>query len=771
MKYSVLLIFATVVAALAVFCSCNQITETDCGTYRIVNQTYGPVLGYSPESGVTILKVKGYAFKDLNRNGELDPYEDWRLPVADRAADLSTRMSIEQLCGLMLYSSAQNLKSPELTEAQKAFIDKENIRHMLIASVPDARTAAVWSNALQSYCEAAPLGIPSNNSSDPRNYTNGSANVNKYTPEPDGEFNPDGTSDISKWPREVGIAATFDMDVVRKHGEVASAEYRAMGITTALSPQADMASEPRWRRFYGTFGEDPILLRDIVMTYCDAFQTTSGSKNGWGNMSVNCMVKHWPGGGTGEAGRDAHFGIGKYAVYPGGRFDLGLIPFEQGAFKLPGKTKMASAVMPYYTISWGQSPEGENVANGFSHYVIQELLRDNNEYEGVVCTDWGIVGNYKKTWIHAGKPWGVEDLSLVERRLKCFEAGVDQLGGNSNNALNIEAYRLWEQKYGERSARERFELSARRLLTNIFNVGVFENPYVDPDKAAQIVGCKEFVAAGYDAQLKSVVMVKNHDGAIPRKSADGCRPKVYEPLRHVSAGVSHWQNPTPEYDEYHIPKDLLSSYFEVVDNPAEADFAIVYINSPIGHWGYIQPDKQYPEGHYQPISLQWGPYTADYAREVSIAGGDPTESTINRSYRGYTEHSSNVDDMYLVQKTKLEMGAKPVITIVATERPFVPTEIEPYSDAILIAFGVSNNALLDIISGIFEPYGLLPCQMPADMRTVEEQCEDVPRDMRCYVDAQGNTYDFAFGLNWKGVINDARVEKYTNSPKPCTFRN
>ncbi|MBO4447614.1 MAG: glycoside hydrolase family 3 C-terminal domain-containing protein, partial [Bacteroidales bacterium] len=557
------------------------------------------------------------------------------------------------------------------------------------------------------------------------------------------------------WPREMGLAATFDMDVIRSHGEIASAEYRALGITTALSPQADMAGDPRWRRFYGTFSEDPYLCRDIAQVYCDAFQTTPGSKNGWGLQSVNCMVKHWPGGGTGEGGRDAHFGIGKYAVYPGDNFAQNMIPFTEGAFCLPGKTKRASAVMPYYTISWGQDPSGKNVANGFSRYILQDLLRKGCDYEGVVCTDWGIVNNYELPWKHKGKPWGVEELSEAERRLLCFEAGVDQLGGAKDNELSMAAYALWVEKYGEESARERFELSARRILVNIFNVGVFENPYVSPSAAAATVGCKEFVAAGYDAQLKSIVMLKN-TGVLPVKE----RLKVYEPIRHVPEGITHWRKATPEYDEYPISKELLGRYFEVVDTPQEADFAIVLIKSPVGNWGFIDPSPEYPEGHYQPISLQWGPYTATTAREESIAGGDPHESSANRSYRGFTEISSNYTDALSVQQTKAAMGSKPVVVLVATERPWVPAEIEPWADALLFFCGVSNNALLDIINGKAEPYGLLPCQLPANMETVEAQCEDVPRDMECYKDSEGNLYDFAFGLNWSGIINDKRVQRW-----------
>lgn len=734
-------------------CGKNVITMEPKSGYTLILQTRGPVLGYT---SAPILTVDGYAFKDLNRNGSLDVYEDWRKDAKTRARDLASQLTLEEICGLMLYSSAVDANDTVLDDKARRLLADDHIRHMLVRNVATPAVGAGWSNAVQAFCESARLGIPSNNSTDPRNYSNGTTNINNYKPEQDGEFDPAGESDISKWPRELGLAATFDMDVIRTHGEVVSAEYRALGITTALSPQVDIATDPRWRRFYGTFGEDPALSRDMARTYCEAFQNTPGSKTGWGVQSVNCMVKHWPGGGSGEGGRDAHFGIGKYAVYPGNNFGQGLIPFVDGAFALPGKTRMASAVMPYYTISYGQDPSGQNVGNGFSRYMIQELLRDKYRYEGVVCTDWGIVKDYNVPWEHKGTPWGTETLSGPERRLLCFEAGVDQLGGAKDNAVSMAAYELWSKKYGEESARARFELSATRILVNIFHVGLFENPYVSPENAAAVVGCKEFVAAGYEAQLKSIVLLKNAGGILPLNR----KMRVYEPLRHVPAGLSHWQKPTPSYDEYPISKELLGRYFEVVDTPEEADVALVSIKSPVGHWGFVMPDEKYPEGHYNPISLQWKPYTATNARAHSIAGGDPHESSANRSYRGFTETSSNSTDALLVQTTKAVMGDKPVIVMVAMERPFVPAEIEPWADALLVSCGVSSNALLDILSGVAEPYGLLPCQLPAHMETVEAQCEDVPRDMECYRDAQGHVYDFAFGMDWKGVINDTRVKRY-----------
>ena len=744
-------------ASLLLAASCtNQISEQSFDTYSIVSQSRGPQLGYSPTSGVEILRIDGYAFKDLNKNGSLDVYEDWRQKVESRVADLASQMTVEQICGLMLYSRAVTIDSAALNSDVLSYMKDDFIRHMLVYAVKDARTAAMWANNVQSYCESAELGIPANNSSDPRNYTNGKANTSAYNPEPDGEFDPDGTSDISKWPREIGLGATFDPDVVGLYAKIAAAEYRAMGLTTALSPQIDLTTEPRWRRFYGSFSESPQLSRDMARTYCDAFQTTEGSKNGWGHESVNCMVKHWPGGGTGEAGRDAHFGIGKYAVYPGNGFDISLIPFVQGAFNLKGKTKSASAVMPYYTISYNQDPSGENVANGFSGFIIRDLLRFEYGFDGVVCTDWGIVSDYEKTFIHAGKPWGLENATLAERRLRCFEVGVDQLGGVYDVEPTLEAYKLWIEKYGEESARERFEQSARRLLTNIFNVGLFENPYVSPDNAEKIVGNADFVTAGYEAQVKSIVMLKNHDNVLP---ATG-KVKVYQPLRKMGPAITHWQYPVPAYEEYPFSRELLEKYFEVTDDPQEADIALVSIKSPFGHWGYIKPEDDEEEGKYWPISLQYSPYTASHAREKSIAGGDPSEASDNRSYRGRTEISFNESDMHLVRQTKVLMGEKPVILVVAMDRPFVPAEIEPYADAILLSLGVTNNALLDIISGHKEPSALLPCQLPADMKTVEEQYEDLPFDMECYVDSDGNTYDFAFGLNWSGVIYDQRVKKY-----------
>ena len=731
---------------MAVSCA-NRISVSEHGNFNLVKQTKGALLGYSPESGVSILNIDGYAFKDLNRNGRLDVYEDWRASYQERAEDLADQMSIEQIAGLMLYSSHIKVKDSIPDQKVVFFLQEDNIRHILVTKVKDPRTAALWHNNVQVLVESLPLGIPTNNSSDPRHYTKA-----------DGEFNAGSGEGISQWPRELGLAATFDMDIVRKHGEIASEEYRALGLTTTLSPQIDLSTDPRWLRFFGTFSEDVKLSIDIAKTYTDAFQTTKGSKTGWGNQSVNCMAKHWPGGGMGEGGRDSHYCFGQFAVYPGDNFETHLKPFVEGAMKLDGGTEMCSSIMPYYTIPYGQDPSGKNVANGFSRYIITDLLREKYNYDGVLCTDWGITADNTQVHRMNGKPWGVADLSVAQRHFEVLYAGVDQFGGNDEMGPVVEAYNIWCEKFGKDSADARFRQSAVRLLLNFFRVGVFENPYLVPEQTVATMACEEFVAEGYDAQLKSIVMIKNHEKVLP--AAKGM--KVYMPQRHYPASIPFFgrhRKPQKEYWDYAIDTTLLNRYYDFTDKPEEADMAVIFILSPEGNWGYSEKDAEDGGNGYIPISLQYSDYTADHAREVSIAGGDPKENFTNRSFKGKSEKTYNIDDLNSVIETKKLMGDKPVIVLVQTDRPFVP-EFEPYADAVLLGFGVSRQAFLDIVSGEAEPYGLLPLQLPKDMKTVEEQFEDVGRDMECYIDSDGNVYDFAYGLNWSGAIADWRTKKY-----------
>ena len=570
-------------------------------TIKVVKVNDQISLGYSTQSGVKIIYKDGLPFKDLNKNGQLDQYEDWRLNVVDRAKDLASKMTVDQIAGLMLYSRHQAVPAQEagmfvgtydgkpfsqssasasdLSDQQIAFLTNDNLRHVLITSVKNPEIAAIWNNNMQQLVEGIGVGIPAKNSSDPRNSAN-----------KDAEYIAGSGGSISQWPEELGLAATFDPNITKQFGSIASKEYRALGIATALSPQIDLATEPRWNRFIGTFGEDPALATDMARAYVDGFQTSPkaiSTYNGWGNLSVNAMVKHWPGGGPEEGGRDAHFAYGKFAVYPGNNFQTHLRTFTEGAFKLTGSTKKAAAVMPYYTISYNQDIKNhENVGNGYSKYLITDLLRNKYNYDGVVCTDWLVTADEgPKPDMFVGKSWGTEKLTIAQRHYKVLMAGADQFGGNNDIKPVLEAYQMGVKEFGESFMRKRFELSAVRLLLNIFRVGLFENPYLDPIASKSIVGQPTFMKAGYDAQLKSIVLIKNQHKTLPITKGK----IVYVPKRITPASINFFGMPSPEKIEYPVNLELIKRYYTVTDDPSKADSAIVFMKSPMSN-GYSRAD-------------------------------------------------------------------------------------------------------------------------------------------------------------------------------------
>jgi len=766
-----LVVVSAAVLSLALVACGPKWKESGDGDIKIVTNEGGQTLGYSSGSGVKIITADRFGFKDLNKNGSLDPYEDWRLSADERAKDLASKMSIEQIAGLMLYSRHQAIPAPangfradtyngkplsesgmkpsDVSDGQKKFLTDDNLRHILITSVESPEVAAIWNNNVQAIAEGIGLGIPANNSSDPRHGSDATA-----------EFNEGNGGTISMWPGSLGLAATFDPKIVKDFGHIAGVEYRALGISTALSPQVDIATDPRWNRVSGTFGEHPQLAADMARAYIDGFQTSSGQKeikDGWGYESVNAMVKHWPGGGSGEGGRDAHYGFGKYAVYPGKQFETAMIPFTEGAFKLEGKTGMASAIMPYYTISYNQDKVNkENVGNSYNKYIITDLLREKYKYDGVACTDWGITADETALDVFvAGKPWGVEKLSVAERHYKILMAGVDQFGGNNDAKPVIDAYNIGVKEHGEEFMRRRFEQSAVRLLKNIFRPGLFENPYLNVEESKGAVGKPEFMKAGYEAQLKSIVMLKNSNKALPLQK----NKTVYIPKRFTPAGRNFLGMPIPESLDYPVKIETVKKYFNVTDDPEQADYALAFIGNPNSGSGYDAADTKKSNG-YLPISLQYNEYIAKDARETSIAGGDPLESFTNRTYKNKKVKAINITDLGMVNDTFRKMKGKPVIVIMQMSNPAVFSEFEANANAILVHFGVQHQAVLDILTGAAEPSALLPLQMPADMTTVEKQAEDAPLDMNVYVDKDGNKYDFGFGLNWNGVISDARTERY-----------
>ncbi len=735
-------------------------------------QEHGRTIAWDKDSDIGIIEKDGLFFKDLERTGELLPYEDWRLAAWERACDLAKRLSVEEIAGLMLYSTHQMVPSRAtgsfpgtyggkdydeagvepyaLSDQQKEFIRKEHIRHILLTSVETAEISAKWHNELQKMAEKLPHGIPVNLSSDPRHGAKASGVEFKTA-----------NSDVSKWPEGLGFAACFDLEVVSRFARDASKEYRALGITTALGPQIDLCTEPRWMRFVDTLGEDVEMNKKMTKAYCDGMQTTEGEPTGWGRDSVNTMVKHWPGGGTGEGGRDAHYPFGQFAVYPADNFEEHMKPFTEGAFALDGPTKCASAVMPYYSVSYGvDKKNGKNVGNSYSEYIIKDLLREKYNFQGVVCTDWGITEDpSRKIDSFGSRCYGVSELTEPERCLLAIMNGVDQFGGNSKAAPVIEAYRLGCERYGEEFMRERMELSAARLLKNIFQCGLFEDPYLDPKESERIVGNEEFCRHGYDAQRKSIVLLKNRrakGAAGEETSQKGCLPlkrglKIYVPTRTIGPSMSFVRTPLPGSIQDPLPNGIPKEYGIRVENPEEADVAVVFVESPACN-PYSGEDVRSGGNGYMPITLQYRPYTARNARKVSLAGGDFRENFTNRSYRNKTNTAYNEADLDNILNCRKAMGNKPVIVCAALNNPMVMSEFEQAADVIVADFGVSKRALLDVLFGEYDPTGRLPLQIPRDMDAVEAHCEDRAFDIAVYTDSEGNAYDYGYGRNYEGAL-------------------
>ncbi len=705
----------------------------------------------------------GFAFRDLEGNGKLYPYADWRLSDEERAMDLVSRLSVREMLGLTLHSpsqpvpampgqmehagtyggktfpEAQDVAAWTLTDQQRDMVENRGMRHFLVSQLKDVETAVHWSNAMQALAESLPHGIPVNLSSDPRHGAGAEG----------AEFR-SAANGVSQWPEGLALAACHDEETVRQFAKTMAKEYRALGIVTFLGPQIDLGSDPRWFRIRDTFGSDVEWNIRMTKAFCDGLQTTEGSKTGWGRGSVIAMAKHWPGGGTGEGGRDAHYPFGKYAVYPGGNFESHLRPFTEGAFRLDGKTACCAAIMPYYTVSWQQDKTNhENVGNSYNTYLIRDLLLGTCRYQGVICTDWGII--YDKTphvgmYVRGGKCHGVEGWTQEERILRLMLNGVNQFGGYDDYEKVETANRLGCERYGWETMEEKLRVSAYKLLLNMFRVGLFDNPYLDVEESEKTVGCPAFVQAGMIAQQKSPVLLKNKNGTFPLRQKE---LKVYIPRRSVAPYYSFVRIKTQAQEIDPIAGCDLPAGWKRVETPREADAAVVFITSPFGRNGYefdMLSRQQRPDAGYIPISLQYRPYTASLARRESIAGGDPREASANRSYQGKTEYTANESDLDLVLQTKAVMREKPVIVVIRMDKPAIVGEFEPAADAILADFGVCKQAVFDVLTGKAPARGKLPVLLPADMETVETHCEDRTDDITPYTDSCGSSYGIGFGL-------------------------
>lgn len=741
--------------------------ETDDDWIK-VTQDGAPTLGYSPDSNVSIIQVNGYAFKDLNGNGQLDLYEDWRQSDEDRASALAENLTAEEIYPLMFYTSFFESGYP--LGDQTVELVGEGARTTCNNSgysSSDYLDGVKYNNALQAECEASgSYGIPNMTAFDP------------YF--------------VFGFPGNLSMASTFDPDNASIAGEQMSKVWRSLGLHVYYGPQIGIMTDPRWVRFSGGFSEDPALARDMAQSYINSLQSTyseDGEDEGWGDDSIICQVKHFPGGGAAEGGRYDHADAGKYNVYPGGGFKTTFIPFVDGALNLPGKTEKAGSVMPDYNIYYSEDEEyGENVGVAFDSYK-SGLLR-NAVGDNLVSSDWDISSNFDTPGqLREGNSshcWGVEDLTPAEREAKALEAGgIDQFGGEFELEIMAEAYELMKDDLGEDEALERLRTTARRVFVAMNRVGLFENAYLSSEETEAAVNDEELATLGREVSEKGVILLKNADSVICERSE---KPTVYIPMTYSTSmdGSGSWSLPIDEdlaNEHFNLVTDTLgdptgeededgnATYTEddiVVptdDELAACDFAISFVSSPSSGNGYDDSTST-----YIPISLQYRAYTADgdNVRQTSIAGDTLDDGTVeNRSYYGQSVECTNEDDLdNTIALKEMLPDSVPLVLAVSASNPMVFSEIEPYVDAIVFTWndGIEDDVRLSAIAGEFEPSGLLPAQMPASMDVVEAQYEDVPRDMECYEDSEGNVYDFGFGLNWSGVISDERTEKYCVDP-------
>ncbi|MFE0643142.1 glycoside hydrolase family 3 protein [Streptomyces sp. NPDC058877] len=497
----------------------------------------------APARPRTLQAPDGTVFRDLNGNGIMEPYENPTLSVSERVADLTQRMTLEEKAGLLFHTMIGIDPDGSLVEPEPGAADDDPMRaststmvtgklmnHFNLFGTAAPRRMAEWNNRLQDLAATTRLGIPVTISTDPRH---------GFLDNPGASAHTEG---FSLWPEPPGLAAIGDDSLTHRHADIVRREYLAVGIRLALHPMADLATEPRWARVGGTFGSDAQVAARMVAASVKGLQGEA-----LGPTSVAAMTKHFPGAGPQLNGEDAHFAYGREQVYPGGNFDSHLIPFE-AAFAAG-----TSQIMPYYAMPV-DTPH-EEVGFGFNKGIITGLLRDKYGFDGVVCTDWGLITDTRIFGSpFPARAWGVEHLDRLTRVERVLDAGADQFGGESAPELVVELVR------SGRITAERLDRSVARLLREKFVLGLFDDPYVAPDAAARVCGSPEFRAEGLAAQSRAVTVLKD-------RPAGATTPLLPLPpgTRLYIQGVDH---------------EVASQYTTVVNTPEEADVALIRLSTP-----------------------------------------------------------------------------------------------------------------------------------------------------------------------------------------------
>ncbi len=606
------------------------------------------------------LTVAGLVFRDLNGNGILDPFEDWRLAPERRATDLIARMTLEEKAGVLLHGTAPpsggitpaTLHARYDFESAATLIQRRHIVTLTTREQAAPETLAADNNGLQELAEQTRLGIPLTLSTDPRHHFQATAGASLTA------------TGFSQWPESLGLAAIGDPELVRRFGDIARQEYRAVGLHQALSPMADLATEPRWPRINGTFGEDPTLSGRLVKAYVEGFQH---GDSGVAADAVSAVVKHWVGYGAARDGYDSHNAYGRNSALTAAHLSEHVAPFL-GAFEA-----RVAGVMPTYSVLADLTVNGravEPVGAGFNHYLLTDLLRDEYHFHGIVLSDWAIVNDCDEACRKGFPPgitptmaafstaWGVEGLTPSQRLAKALNAGVDQLGGVDDPTALLQAV------HDGLVSNARIDQSVLRILALKFQQGLFDDPYVNPDFAARIVGSAPFVAAGREAQSRSLVVLEEQDGLLPLK-----------PRKLFLYGVS-----TEVAERYG---------FTVVSDLRSADVAVVRLQAPYEtlHPNYVFGLRQH---------------------EGDLA---------------FHEDNPGYQILRAAQKEKVT-----TIVSVYLDRPAILTNIRDKASLLLADFGVSDTALFDVLTGKQIARGRLPIELPSSMAAVRAQKSDAPHD-------------------------------------------
>lgn len=668
------------------------------------------------------LTVSNLQFKDLNGNGQLDPYEDWRLSPEQRANDLIARMTLAEKAGLVNasnitpiggnYTSAEIGSSPscaagetgkkylcEITTGSGAagiwgttrMINEYNGRYFILRSNPPTKTLATYLNNFQEVAEESRLGIPAVIISNPRNHAAAGLGLSEAS----GVF--------SYWPGTLGLAATQDPALVRDFAETAAAEWRATGIRKGYMYQVEAATEPRWTRNNGTFGEDPDLVAAIARQLVLGFQ---GEKLGVNSIALT--MKHYPGNGIAPRGVDSHDAAGKYAVYPTAG---SLIRYQLKGFQAAMDAGV-SAIMTNYQEpanagSATQLPQSfwytltqqfEEVGQAYNAKLMQYAFEAMG-FKGYLNTDSQVA-------VDGNQTYGVESLTLPQRLAKSLNGGISLLSIASSNmgtaTPTLAPSAVIDAVNSGILTEATLNKAAVKLLKEMFSLGIFENPYVDADAAVTVVHSAQAQAKADVAQRKSVVLLKNVADVLPLAGSSPPTVKIYgEVFAKTNAAA--------------------------LTTALRTKLAAVYPTATM---------------------------VTDYTQAThAVLIVQPTTFTGTDAQGQYVKIALDTDTGIDVAKiNSIEAVAKTIISV-NMGQPWLLNGIEPGAAAILGTYDITSDALFDVISGVFKPTGGLPMGIPKDQATLDAQAADVPGNYEsidyAYKDAMNNTYKFGFGLRYK----------------------